>query len=404
MARRSIGVVSLFALVALAACGSDDANSTPSAAPASAPSSAAADTTAGTEPAGSTPADSTPAVGGTDVVAGEPFPADRCAANQAAGKITYLSSFDFAATASIVEVLVAKEKGYFDALCLDVEVKPSFSTANYPLIAAGDAQFSSAGSFSEMIDFATKNEASFVALAVEGKTGIDALIVKDGQAKELADLKGTTIGVKGAMTSSVAAMLKQAGLTEGTDYQTVLLDGFDPKVHIEVPNIVGFPGYKSNEPLQLTAAGIPFTLFDPSDYDVPGSFGVLYSNQDFVAAHPTAAQDFMRAAMMGLADAVADPAAAADTAIGFINANGNAMFLSPEGEAARWGVESKLVVDTNSNTALGVPEADLLTNEVTSYATIGLFDGTAPDVTAYLDNSVIEGIYAADKTVIWPKV
>ena len=293
MTRRSVGVVSLLAIVALSACGGGDDTAT---------------TTPATAPAASEPAATEPLPPGPsgDVVAGEAFPAERCEANKAAGKITYLSSFDFAATASIVEVLVAKEKGYFDALCLDVEVKPSFSTANYPLLAAGDAQFSSAGSFSELIDFGTKNDAPFVALAVEGKTGIDALIVKDGQATELADLKGATIGVKGAMTSSVAAMLKQAGLTEGTDYTTVLLDGFDPKVHIEVPNIVGFPGYKSNEPLQLEAAGIPFTLFDPSDYDVPGSFGVLYSNANFVAQYPSAAQDFMRAAMKGLADAVAD--------------------------------------------------------------------------------------------------
>ena len=88
------------------------------------------------------------------VAAGEPFPADRCEANKAAGTITYLSSFDFAASASIVEVLVAKQKGYFDDLCLDVEVKPSFSTDNYPLIAANEAQFSSGGSFSEVVDYA----------------------------------------------------------------------------------------------------------------------------------------------------------------------------------------------------------------------------------------------------------
>ena len=71
--------------------------------------------------------------GVSDVDPTLPFPADRCAANQAAGTITYLSSFDYAAAASIVEVIVAEQKGYFDALCLDVEMAASFSTANYPL-------------------------------------------------------------------------------------------------------------------------------------------------------------------------------------------------------------------------------------------------------------------------------
>jgi ABC-type nitrate/sulfonate/bicarbonate transport system substrate-binding protein len=378
---RRVSAVVLLSLIALAACGDSDDGATTT-----------ADTT-----------DINTSDTGADVVADQPFPDVRCEANRAAGTITYLSSFDFAATASIVEVLVAKEAGYFDELCLDVVVKASFSTANYPLIAANDAQFSSAGSFSEVVGYAIANDAQFVTLAVEGKTGIDALIVKPGTAATLADLQGATIGVKGKITPSVAAMLLKAGLTEGTDYTTVLLDGFDPKVHIAVPVIAGFPGYKSNEPLQLEAAGIPHDLFDPADDGIPGSFGILYTNGAFLAEHPTAAQDFIRAAMRGLADAVADPKAAADVALGYINANGNAMFLSPEGETARWAVEARLVVDTNGATALGIPEIDLLTTEVATYAEIGLFGGTPPDISRYVHTDLIEGVYATDRTVIWPK-
>ena len=338
-----------------------------------------------------------------EMVAGQPIPEARCQANRDAGTIVYLSSFDFAATASIVDVLVAKSKGYYDALCLDVDVKPSFSVDNYPQIAANDAQFSSGGSFSEMVDFAGANDAGFVALAVEGRTGIDALITKDGEVPTLADIKGTKIGVKGAITPSVKAMLAQQGLIEGEDYETVLLDGFDPLVHIEVPDIVGFPGYKSNEPLQLEAAGVPFTLYDPSDYGVPGSFGVVYTNDTFLTEHPTAAQDFMRATMRGLADAIADPAGAAEIAVGFIEAGDNIMFLSAESETARWGVESQLVADGVAPGApLGLPLVDELTAEVTTYASIGLFDGVAPDITTMVDPAVLAGVYDADGTVIWP--
>ena len=137
---------------------------------------------------------------------------ERCAANKAAGTITYLSSFDFAAAASILDVIVAKEKGYFDDMCLDVELKPGFSTANYPLVAASDqAQFSSAGNYTEILNYSGEG-AEFVAFVDYGKTPIEALITPDGGATELAELKGKTIGVKGDIPPSIVAMLAEAGL------------------------------------------------------------------------------------------------------------------------------------------------------------------------------------------------
>lgn len=389
--RRAVGLtIVALAVTSMAACSGDDATI------GSPVSSTIANV--GTD---SVPGDSVPP--SLDVSADEPFPADRCAANEAAGTITYLSSFDFAAAASIVDVLVADSKGYYAELCLDVEIKPSFSTENYPLIAANDAQFSSGGSFSEMVDFAGANDAGYVALAVEGRTGIDALITKDGEVPTLIDVAGAKIGVKGAITPSVKAMLAKQGMVEGVDYETVNLDGYDPLVHIEVPDIVGFPGFKSNEPEQLEAAGVPFKLYDPSDYDIPGSFGVLYTNLTFLEEHPTAAQDFMRATMRGLRDAIDDPAAAAQVSVDAINAGGNALFLSPEGEIARWGVESKLVDDTvTASTPLGLPLIDQLTREVTTYAEIGLFDGVPPVIDTMIDASLLEGVYDDTGTVIWP--
>lgn len=394
-------ILLLVPLSLAAACSSDNSAS-PTTTPATGGTTATTGSVAPTDAATTAAPSTIPAI--SPVEAGQPFPADRCEANKAAGTITYLSSFDFSASASIVDVLVAKQKGYFDDLCLDVNVQASFSTDNYPLIAANEAQFSSGGSFSEVVDYAGRNDAGFVALGVEGRTGIDALIVKDGASTELSDLKGKTIGVKGAITPSVAAMLKKSGLTEGTDYQTVLLDGFDPKVHIAIPEIVGFPGFKSNEPLQLQAAGIPFKLYDPASYGIPGSFGVLYTNSTFLGDFPTASEDFMRAAMKGLADALADPQAAAGIAVDMINANGNANHLSPEGEIARWGVESKLVLDSTrvSDLPVGVPDPKLLEQEVNTYAEIGLFDGQVPDITSILDEALVKGLYDDNAKIIWP--
>jgi len=376
MKRRTALPLAVAALTLFAACGGDDDDEGSSA------------TTAPT-------AEIAP------VTAGEAFPADRCAANQAAGKITYLSGFDFAAAASILEVVVADAKGYYEQMCLDVELVAGTSTENLALVAANDAQFSSSGSFSEMTEFSLGNEADLVAVTVAGRTTIDTLIVLDDSVNEVADLAGKKIGVKFALPRSIKAMLAGAGLEEGTDFETVLLDGFDPKVHAEVPGIAGFPGWKSNEPDQLRAAGYEFDLFDPADHDIPGSFGIIYSNQSFLDSHPTAAADFVRATLKGLADAVADPAAAAQIAVDKINSSGNPFYLSPEGETARWAVEAELIggaADTDA--PLGVPLADLLTAEVTTYAAIGLFGGTAPEITPYLAD-LAAGVYD-NGVLIWP--
>ena len=389
--RASVGALALALL--LTACG-DDTDATPST---PVPSTTSSDTIAGGESSTTTaaPPDLT-------VVADEPFPAARCEANRAAGTIVYLSSFDFAASASIVDVLVADAKGYYDDLCLDVELRPSFSVSNYPLIAANEAQFSSSGSFSEMVDFAGANATGFVALAVEGRTGIDALVTLDADITAPSDLAGRTIGVKGAVTASVRAMLADAGLVEGEQSETVLLDGFDPLLHAASPGIAGFPAYKSNEPGQLDAAGVQFGILDPSDFGIPGSFGIVYTNTTFLAEHPTAAYDFMRATMRGLADAIEEPAEAAAIAVDAINAGGNAMYLTPEGETARWAVEAALVAEgVTADAPLGLPVIELLIAEVEAYAAVGLFGGVAPDIGSMVDATVLTDLYDGD-TIIWP--
>jgi len=323
--------------------------------------------------------------------------AERCNANKQAGKITYLSGFDFAASASIVDVVVAKQKGYYDTMCLDVDLKSSFSTTNYPLVASNTAQFSSGGSYTELVQ-QSKNGAQLVTLAVEGKTGIDALVVKDG-INSLADLKGKTIGVKGALPPGEVAMLLGAGLKPG-DYKTVLLDGFDPVAQMKLP-IDALPVFKSNEPNQLDQAGVKYKLFDPKDSGIPGSFGILYSNAKFVSEHPTAAQDFMRATMKGLADAIADPHAAAETCFKLITDGGNPNYLSDAGEQYRWGVEAKILTATTpTGEGIGLVHAADLQKEIDAYTAAGVFT-TPPSIAGTYDESLLAGVYGPDGKVIW---
>jgi ABC-type nitrate/sulfonate/bicarbonate transport system substrate-binding protein len=383
--------------VAATACG-DDGDSTAggdTTAAESETTAAESETTAAPEETETTAATDTTAAGESGAI-----DAERCAANEAAGTITYLSSFDFAAAASIVDVVVADAKGYFEELCLDVELRPSFSTANYTLVAGGEAQFSSAGNYTEILNF-SRDGAEFVALVNYGKTPIESLLVRPETA-DLAGLDGSTIGVKGDLPPSLVAMLSDAGLARGTAYSEVLLDGFDPKVHWEQP-IDALPVYKSNEPGQLDAAGIEYTEFDPTDFDIPGTFGILYTTPEFMAEHPTAAEDFIRAALRGMEDAVADPQAAVEICVEAIEAAGNQNFLSLEGEGFRWEAElAEVVASTPDGDPVGLIDGALFEAEIAAYDAAGVFADGAPDTAGTYDEALVAGLYGDDGKVIWP--
>jgi len=389
--RTRYAVAGLIALALVAAACGDDSGS-------SSDTSAAASTTTAAATTTSAAATSTTAASGVTAAG---ISQDRCDKNKAAGKITFLSSFDFAAAASIIDVVVAKDKGYFDKMCLDVELKPSFSTANYPLVAANQAQISSAGAYTEILNFSTGG-AKFVAVADYGKAPIEALLVRDdGKINTLEDLRGKTIGVKGDIPPSVVAMLSAAGLQRGKDYKEVLLDGFDPKQHLQQA-IDALPVYKSNEPGQLDASGIKYKLFDPAKMNTPGTFALFYVTPDFLAKNPTAVQDFVRAAFRGYEEAVAHPDEAVATSVKAINAAGNQNFLTEQGEKYRWQQESALVQSSSGGKPVGIIDAALLKSEIDAYAKAGVFTKGTPSTDGTYDEKLAAELYDSSGKLIWP--
>lgn len=337
-----------------------------------------------------------------EIHSGEPISPERCAANQAAGTIVYVSGYDFAASASIIDVLVADAHGYFDDLCLDVEIRPSFAGDNYTLVAGNDAQIGSGGSFGELVDFAGDNSAGYVVLGVEGRTGIDTLITRKGAIDGLEGLRGTTIGVEGVLTPSVRSMLFEAGLLEGEDFELLELEGTDPVAHLQTPEVVGFSGYKNDALFGLDEAGVEYDVYDPANHGIPGSFGVLYTNATFLTEYPTAVQDFMRATLRGLQDALDHPNQAVGIALDAAEANGNPLGFTAESEQYRWSVESRLIRQSASDPLpLGVPDRQRLELEIATYARAGLFDGIAPLLDSLFESPMVAELYDGG-TLVWP--
>ena len=111
----------------------------------------------------------------------------------------------------------------------------------------------------------------------------------------------------------------------------------------------------------------------------------------------------MRATMRGLAEAIDDPAAAAELAVERINGNGNPNFLSPEGETFRWATDAETIVATTpEGSDIGVPDGDELERQVEAYAEVGFFgDGGAPEVDGRYDPDLVADLYDSG-TVVWP--
>lgn len=324
---------------------------------------------------------------------------DPCERNTAVGTITVVTGFDFAASPGILDPIVAEAEGYYDELCLDVEIQPGFAPQNLTLVAAGEAQFANAGSFGEVVKANVDGEAGLVALAQYGKTAIEALVVPaDSDIETLEDLSGKIVGIKGDLPFSLQTMLGEAGV-DRSSFDELLLDTFDPVAGFDL-GIDALPVYKSNEPIQLDNAGFAYRMFDPLDFDVPSSFGLVVVGEDFLAENREVVSDFMRATLRGMAFSVDNPDAAVQHALDRIATN-EGSFLGDFTEIPRWQVEGELVVSlTPDGQGFGQLDVDGLGAEVAALTGVGVFD-TEPDWQQMIAPEIVDDIYDGGTDVSW---
>lgn len=321
---------------------------------------------------------------------------ERCEANRAAGTITFATGFDFGAAASILDVVAAESEGYYDDLCLDVELQPGFSVQNLAALSAGQVQLAGVGSFSEAAKGVAEG-AEITTVIVYGKTPVEQLIVEaDSEITELADLPSAPMGVKGGIPYSIRAMIAAAGVDEA-DITQIEVD-FNPVLLFET-EIESLPVYKSNEPRQLDDQGYEYRVFDPSDYDVAGSFGVIAANRGFAEEHPTAVEDFVRATLRGFRFGIDDPEGAVAASLELSDPD---LFFSPESEQFRWETERDLVLDsTPEDEPIGNMTLERLRAEVENLERLGVIEEGSVDVEAAFDNSFIEAVHEGTE-LVWP--
>ncbi len=216
----------------------------------------------------------------------------RCAANRAAGTITYLTGFGWQASVGILDPIAADALGYYNAMCLHVELKPGNGdpTSSGQLVAAGRATVTELGSPSDAIT-AAAGGIPIDAVATYGNTTASTLLTMPS-VTNLRQLDGKTIGYKGAMPPIITAMLEKAGVNLRSVKEVSV--GYDPTI-LPRGQVQALTAYKSNEPIQLKDDGYKFREWDPSSFGLNGAFNVFDANRTWANAHPGAMEDFLRA-------------------------------------------------------------------------------------------------------------
>ena len=197
-------------------------------------------------------------------------------------------------------------------------------------------------------------------------------------------------------------MLSQAGLQRGKDYKEVLLDGFDPVAQLKT-SIDALPVYKSNEPGQLDRAGVKYRLFDPADYGIPGTFGVIYTTPVVPRPAPDGGAGLRAGRVQGLRRRRGRPGRRR----GHLD-QGDQRRRQPELPDRRGrdvplaaGVGHRGRRARRAGELPGLIDPGVFAAEVDAYAKAGVFPNGTPSTDGTYDADVANGVVSGT-TLVWP--
>ena len=327
--------------------------------------------------------------------AGSAISAERCAKNKAAGKVTYLTGYQYQASASILEVIAAEKLGYFNDLCIDIEIQPGTgdTSSNAQLVAADKVQFTAVSQQDLLL--AADNGINMVGISSYSNAGLEVLMTMP-EVTDLKQLNGTTLGQKGALPASITAMLDKAGADVNSMKQVTV--GYDPGV-LPRGQVRSLTGFISNEPNLLATSGDKVKVWRPFDYNVPGSLGAMAVNPGFAADNPTAVEDFLRASLHAF-DYCSDNAA---ECVGYAAELGGVGY-DADHNASIWKTEVDVIHETKAdNVNLGMIDADNVEKLNQMLAQYGLVQSplSTEQAASRFNGTYVASLYQ-DGKLIWP--
>lgn len=206
-------------------------------------------------------------------------------------QLNWLNQFQFAG------YYVAKEKGFYSDIGLDVKIKEFTNNTNLVEdIKTGKANFA-IGRSSLLVERA--NGEDVIALgAIFQESPLMLLVRKDSNIKSVQDLRNKKVMITpdAAFSASLLAMLSANNL-KPNDY-IIKKHSFNLNDLI-VGNVDAMASYLSNEPLVLKDKEIGFRIFHPRDYGFHFYSDILFTSSKFIKNNQELTKNFYEASIKG---------------------------------------------------------------------------------------------------------
>ncbi len=213
---------------------------------------------------------------------------------------------------------VALEKGYFTQAGIDIEFDYSLETDAVALVGANTIQFAVVSGDQVLLARAQGLPVVYVLawyqdypVSIVSKAGSGIL--------QPSDLKGKKIGLPGLYGTNYIGLRALLG-TVGLKESDVSLDSVG---YNQVEALVGNQDqavvvYTTNEPIQLRAQGYQLDEIRVKDFVHLVSNGLI-TNETTIAQHPDLVRAMDQAILKGIADTIADPAAAYQACLKYVD-------------------------------------------------------------------------------------
>ncbi|MBM3152440.1 MAG: ABC transporter substrate-binding protein [Chloroflexi bacterium] len=234
-----------------------------------------------------------------------------------AGTIQIQIALGYIPNIQFAPMYAAIGNGHFAAEGLEVEIVHMDENQAAALVGADELQFAVVSGEQVLLARAQGLPVTYVAawyqqypVSVVAEAGLGI--------QSPADLAGQTIGLPGLYGANyigLRALLHAGGLDEAD--VTLESIGYSQAEALAAGRNPVICGYTANEPVRLRSQGYEVTELRVADYVDLAANGLL-TNEQTIAGDPDLVQRMVRAFLRGLADAIADPAAAYSISLGYV--------------------------------------------------------------------------------------